>query len=56
MTDTWFLVADAVNDGGFYVLRMDRATLPKATVMSGPWISRVTAERMAAQMKETGSA
>lgn len=56
--DTWFLVMEAAPErgGGWFVARADRATLPKAVVVSGPHPSEAAAEGVAAQMRETGTA
>jgi len=55
MTDTWFLVGETP-DKEFVVMRLDRATLPQANVVSGPWPSEQQALQVAIQMAKTGTA
>lgn len=56
--NTWFLVMEVVPErgGGWWVARADRETLPKATVVSGPHPTESAAEKVAAQMREAGTA
>ena len=58
MMDTWFEVikAEPSHGGKFFVIRMDRANLPTATVVSGPHATEAEAQEIAAQMRETGTA
>ena len=56
MTETWFEVMKTDADGKFYVLRMDRETLPKATVVSGPYLTKRQAQEMATEMRKGGTA
>lgn len=55
---TWFEVMEMNPEAGFgfYVLRMDRATLPSATVTGGPYQTFDAAEIVAEQMRKTGTA
>lgn len=55
MTDRWFEVAELTDGGGFIVLRIDRATLPNAVVVSIGHATKAEAEEVARQMRETGS-
>jgi hypothetical protein len=56
MTETWFEIVKTTADGKFYVLRMDRETLPKATVVSGPFLTKQSAEDTAKEMRKVGTA
>lgn len=59
--DTWFMVAEALDAAGkpagmWFVVRLDRATLPDCRVVSTGHPSQEAAERVAAQMRQTGTA
>ena len=59
MSDTWFSVAevlDGPDKGSFVVMRLDRETLPQATVVSTGHATEAAAEAVAVQMRETGTA
>lgn len=56
-TQTWFEVITTVDfPPQHYVVRLDRETLPEATVVSGPYQTVAEADAVAAQMRETGTA
>ena len=57
MTDTWFEVITVPGcPPKYYVMRLDRAALPKGTIIAGPFGLVQDAEAEAAGMRKTGTA
>lgn len=54
MADTWFVVTKADADGKFFVMRLDRKTLPEGTVIAGPFLTEkeATEKQIRAEERE----
>lgn len=64
MNDTWFEVIEATpppaprvprEKPSYYVMRLDRTSLPQGTIVASPYLVKSEADAAAAQMRETGT-